>query len=349
LSTIFNLQTQKVKLRPSVPPTRQHHRHTPSNSSSKAKPKSKQRKPRSSTPTPSNGHWASDDALEPERDPTQPFLRSLFVPSPTNASQQEEIHQQHHLTRPHTSHGHGHSNSYPHHQQGRQSNNPRLSGAGLSKTKPIAAPISRHPRSSSFPNSLSTHGHDLDLDEEDIIGTRDGVLMYAEPITSTPTVTSSTSTSTTSILKPTAVYAFNPHPSAQGHGRGHPKLPHAYTDPFPLSPPSPQSMYTKKRSHSRLQTHPELNFDPNEPGTLPQALVFSGLEEAPEVVQRCLAGVLGDGKILLDLREHSGEDKEWTMPDGFIAVYVCPWNATDRPGIHKTLVRCLLFTFTRLF
>lgn len=99
---------------------------------------------------------------------------------------------------------------------------------------------------------------------------------------------------------------------------------------------------------------------------LPRALVVSGLENAGLTSQRSLAKVLMEKKIVLegsgtttenhfktregkpwghglDAGENNESDDEeysgvWNLPEGFILIYVCSWNAKERPTIHKTLV-----------
>lgn len=95
--------------------------------------------------------------------------------------------------------------------------------------------------------------------------------------------------------------------------------------------------------------------------------MLSGLENASVLDQKSLAQVLTEKQIVLDeySREvdmdpwsHDLDNKKskttaldssvifddaesggiWNAPDEFITIYVCPWNARERPGIHKTLV-----------
>ena len=53
-------------------------------------------------------------------------------------------------------------------------------------------------------------------------------------------------------------------------------------------------------------------------------------------MQRALSDVLSEKRVVLE----GQDDGVWNLPEGFITVYVCPWNARERPAIHKTLVRC---------
>lgn len=84
--------------------------------------------------------------------------------------------------------------------------------------------------------------------------------------------------------------------------------------------------------------------------TLPRALVVSGLEYASVGVQREFNRVLVDGSVVIEGSKCCGHHKPdegsqddldgvWNLPDGFIVVYVCPWDSRERPKIHKTLVR----------
>ena len=105
-------------------------------------------------------------------------------------------------------------------------------------------------------------------------------------------------------------------------------LPHSYSDPLPTR--------RKRPLHSKQ---------------LPHALVISGLEFATDLTQRTFANVLSEKQVILEskhnkvaaeanrLTELDDDEGAWNLPDGFIAVYVCPLNARDRPCIHKTLVR----------
>ena len=107
-----------------------------------------------------------------------------------------------------------------------------------------------------------------------------------------------------------------------------PSLPHSYSDPLP--------------SRRKKPLHPK---------QLPRALVISGLEYATDLTQRSFANVLSEKQVILESKhsrfaaetnrqtETDDDDGAWSLPDGFITVYVCPLNARDRPCIHKTLVR----------
>ena len=102
--------------------------------------------------------------------------------------------------------------------------------------------------------------------------------------------------------------------------------------------------------------------------------MLSGLEHAHILDQKALAQVLAEKRVVLEGRasqklpdlksgrlssggrrqgsldtkgtafdDKSQEDADydgvWNTPEGFITVYVCPWNPRERPNIHKTLVR----------
>lgn len=103
---------------------------------------------------------------------------------------------------------------------------------------------------------------------------------------------------------------------------------------------------------SRNNTHPGNKPLPR----LPRALVISGLENASTSSQRALAQVLAEKQILFDTppdgRGHQvgqtdpdADEYEgvWNLPEGFIAVYVCPIDPRERPNIHNSLVRFDLF------
>ncbi|KJA27600.1 hypothetical protein HYPSUDRAFT_74642, partial [Hypholoma sublateritium FD-334 SS-4] len=102
------------------------------------------------------------------------------------------------------------------------------------------------------------------------------------------------------------------------------RLPHAYTDPLPFLA---DHRRRKSTTHSAKQVSREL----------PHALVVSNLEDAPDSVQHALAQVLATRKVVLP-GGAAGDDHTWPLPAGFIAVYVCPWSATERPAIHKSLL-----------
>jgi hypothetical protein len=102
----------------------------------------------------------------------------------------------------------------------------------------------------------------------------------------------------------------------------------------------------------------------------PHALVVSGLEHAHILDQRALARVLVEKRVILgrtlsvpisgrlagagrgreslnnrstafddaESQEDADYDGVWNIPEGFITIYVCPWNTRERPNIHKSLV-----------
>lgn len=79
-------------------------------------------------------------------------------------------------------------------------------------------------------------------------------------------------------------------------------------------------------------------------GTMPKAVVVSGLENTELPAQRALNRVLGDRKLVLsggDMGGQGGPDNEpemWTFPDDFIFVYVCELQPSDRPEVLRPLV-----------
>lgn len=74
---------------------------------------------------------------------------------------------------------------------------------------------------------------------------------------------------------------------------------------------------------------------------LPQALVISGLHHASRLSQCALAQVLSEKRVVLDKNPGqitADEDGVWNLPEGFLVIYVCPFDSRERPAIHKTLV-----------
>lgn len=122
-----------------------------------------------------------------------------------------------------------------------------------------------------------------------------------------------TSSINTGILKPTPMYPPN-----------YPAMTHAFTDPLPVRPTARKSRRRHHGSRSSGTSKQLLQ--------LPQALVVSGLEGGSEAVQRVLAQVIREKQVCLD------DENVRPLPEDFFVVYVCPWNAKERPEIHKTLV-----------
>jgi hypothetical protein len=105
--------------------------------------------------------------------------------------------------------------------------------------------------------------------------------------------------------------------------------------------------------HHVRSTHPGNSFHHHlhHPGNtslpqLPHAIVISGLENTATSSQRALAQVLVEKRFFLDAplddlrpQDTRQETETWHLPDGFIAVYVCPINPRERPNIHNALVR----------
>lgn len=60
-------------------------------------------------------------------------------------------------------------------------------------------------------------------------------------------------------------------------------------------------------------------------------------------------GIYGEGGEDYEDEKWNGdledEDGVWNLPDGFIMVYVCPWDARERPAVHKSLVRSYYLIF----
>ena len=186
----------------------------------------------------------------------------------------------------------------------------------------------KHSRQMSFPNNLAAAQN---ADNTSATASATGLLMQPD-LHSGYKGTSTTSSSTPvaiplSILKPQPVYGY-PNPNHRSLSQSpSPRLSHANSEPLPV----PGSRRRKIRSHSQNVNAEDAKL----PKKLPQALVISGLEHADLAVQRSLATVLSEKKVVLD----DGQSKEEvTCPEGFICVYVCAWNATDPPSVHKTLL-----------
>ncbi|KZV76334.1 hypothetical protein PENSPDRAFT_646377 [Peniophora sp. CONT] len=72
-------------------------------------------------------------------------------------------------------------------------------------------------------------------------------------------------------------------------------------------------------------------------GEPPQALVVSGLEYTSAPCQRALLEVFQDGCVAAEyIGDGSGAPVR--LPDGFICVYVCPFDPYERPTIHQSLL-----------
>lgn len=112
---------------------------------------------------------------------------------------------------------------------------------------------------------------------------------------------------------------------------------------------SPSHSETGFHHHSHVSHHPHPG-NPSPP-QLPRAIVISGLENTTASSQRALAQVLAEKRVFFDnprdarspqSTRHDAEGDEstgpWPLPDGFIAVYVCPIDPRERPNIHNTLV-----------
>lgn len=141
----------------------------------------------------------------------------------------------------------------------------------------------------------------------------------------------------------------------------------------PFSSPSTASTFTPRSPVLHSHTDPTPSRQRPKPG-FPHALVVSGLEHAHVLDQRALAQALLDKRVVLEgraLQPSSGltsgrpagarqgresfnnkstpsDDTEglddadyngvWNIPEGFITIYVCPWDTRERPNIHKTLL-----------
>lgn len=299
LSAVFNLTTQKIKLK-------------------KQSRKSSLRPARPSSPSSSNPQVspASDYGA---------FLRSIFLQSngvPLNTTGLNHLAHDEASTK---------NEAHP-----RSSN---IHDHNLRTGKQFAVP--KHSRRKSFPNNLSAAAAHSQINEDSLQNIDiTAPLQYtpesiASAVSTTSTAThTSTITTAQSILKPQPVYAYTPSLSIPSTSSPSPRLPHAYTDPLPIS---------SRRKKTRSQGH-SINLEvPSLPKKLPQALVVSGLEHSELSVQRALATVLGEKKVTLDgspNQNFTDEDEHgfWALPDIFICVYICPLDPRTRPSIHKTLL-----------
>lgn len=101
----------------------------------------------------------------------------------------------------------------------------------------------------------------------------------------------------------------------------------------------PQPIYPSHGHAEALPLPPLQTKSLSKTPQLPQALVISGLEHASDATQRSLTTVLAEKRVVLESkRELDDDDGVWNLPEGFIAVYVCPWSARERPALHKSLV-----------
>ncbi|KAF8070053.1 hypothetical protein FPV67DRAFT_1485989 [Lyophyllum atratum] len=98
---------------------------------------------------------------------------------------------------------------------------------------------------------------------------------------------------------------------------------HAHTEPLPIS---------------RSRTQPEF----------PHALVLSGLDHANLAEQASLTDILAHRQVVIGTTDCEGSytglsddldyEGTWNVPEGFISIYVCPWDSRERPKIHKSLL-----------
>ncbi|KAJ7072041.1 hypothetical protein C8F01DRAFT_1102300 [Mycena amicta] len=117
-------------------------------------------------------------------------------------------------------------------------------------------------------------------------------------------------------LHSTTSSSANPFSTAPRPTKIRTPLPHAFSDPTPLRP--------KPDRTASLQ---------------PRAVVISGLENATLTSQRALTRALAERRVVLE--DEDGDetyDEVWNLPDGFMIVYVCPFDGRERPPIDKTLL-----------
>lgn len=103
--------------------------------------------------------------------------------------------------------------------------------------------------------------------------------------------------------------------------------------------PHPLGIYTDPGLITTQQSH-NVHSGPVSDALLPRAVVLSGLENATMPCQRALSLVLLQRKIVLEDDEELGamNSPEWTLPDDFMFVLVCPWDPRERPGVYKGIV-----------
>ncbi|KAG6919332.1 hypothetical protein DXG01_006878 [Tephrocybe rancida] len=159
--------------------------------------------------------------------------------------------------------------------------------------------------------------------------------------------------------------AFHPG-KLSATGSGHHNSGSADTAPDSESPPlviaAPQPRpFTHAHTDPLPQRHKEQRPE------FPHALVVSGLEHATVTEQSSLAEALRRQQVVLEpikpggslndpgqrrtpsrnnkhvhpphlLSETAELQGTWNLPDGFIMIYVCPWNSRERPGIHRSML-----------
>ncbi|KAG6856336.1 hypothetical protein H0H87_005454 [Tephrocybe sp. NHM501043] len=134
--------------------------------------------------------------------------------------------------------------------------------------------------------------------------------------------------------------------------------------PLIIAAPQPRPF-----THAFTEPPPRIHKEPSKP-EFPHALVLSGLEHASVWEQASLAQALTRRQVVFESFEHGSNlvdpsqkrtpsrnnnvdvhsrsnsalfqsaeyEGTWNLPDGFVMVYVCPWNSRERPSIHRTLL-----------
>jgi hypothetical protein len=84
------------------------------------------------------------------------------------------------------------------------------------------------------------------------------------------------------------------------------------------------------------------------PLELPTAIVVVGLEHTTIAQQKALDRVFAKREVVLRGYNAGGNELQpqlersesgtWKLPEGFIMIYVSPWNTQERPAIYKNLV-----------
>lgn len=70
---------------------------------------------------------------------------------------------------------------------------------------------------------------------------------------------------------------------------------------------------------------------------LPMAVVVTGLEHSSVPCHRALLRTLLENRVTFDEDPGAAKHASWDLPEGFVLVYVCPFDPRERPSIHKSL------------
>ncbi|KAJ3498070.1 hypothetical protein NLJ89_g10266 [Agrocybe chaxingu] len=308
LSNVFDLETHKVKVRPS----------------SRARVSGR------------NGRFSSTANAEAQfrhdAGAAERFLKSLFVPSVSPSPEENE--------QPNPSEGVGGestSASLPppkqqkHHEYTRSRSFPQNLNLSARDSTSISPSTSTSASTgSTIIRPRPTYAYRPSLPHA-----------YTYPVNATPSSGSFDAATPTTASTATPI---GPIPPTIGRRTPTPRLPHAYTDPLPLPHAyRPKSRHAKTKSkgsshsrhrHSKSRSQSSVWYDAEEEGEgageggvdwraedmhLPQGLVLSGLEHANEGAQRAFGRVLSDRKVVLPVRGEQ-EERMWEVPNDFIVV-----------------------------